>query len=414
MRIIRIFVDDMDPYLPNKDPDDPENKYNEHKRIEEGQPPTSITSVRGWCGWALMKCSILEGRKYLEEIITLSKKLSEDENYYVVHMSCFTLSQLGRNRLTVLPTDKNILFFDDNKETALKRSKNVEKIAFSILDRLASWPKLVQKAMAKSILTVFDQIRSLNEQDSLKLLNTLAKLHPEAIEEAAPLFIYFAEFRKKSYIDWRFSAPGLYDDLGPEKYDDKKFKKITENTIKSIQKDNPDTCFKFASSAEHIMREASEENVERYTEIAFKYFELLSDVYAHNIFNLFYMTIENKLSQSDKYLKRWFSFLVKCFKTEVAFYNQKKKENKTTEVYWYPSLYHSRILELVYEKLGKDEFIEAASLAFSFPDGIDLHESVNLVSIIQDIAKKDKRAEKFIKVLKRKNPSKYWDLKKAS
>lgn len=413
IRIIQIFIDDPDPYLPGRDPDDPENKYNEHKKIEEGQPPTSITSVRGWCGWALMKCSILEGRKYLEEIITLSKKLSEDENYYVVHMSCFALSQLGRNRLTVLPTDKDILFFDDNKETALKRSKKVEKISFDVLSRLASWPKLVQKAMAKSILTAFDQIRSLNEQDSLKLLNTLAKLHSDAVGEAAPLFIYFSEFRKDSYINWRFSAPGLYDDLGPEKYDDKKFKKITENTIKSVQQYGSDNCFKFASSAEHLMREASEANVEEYTEIAFKYFELLSDIYNHGIFNLFYMTIENKLSQSDKYLKRWFSFLIKCLKIETAFYNQKKKEDKMAEVYWYPSLYHSRILELVYEKLGKDKFIEAARIVFSFPDKMDLHESTNLVSIIQELAKKNKEAKKFIKALIDKNPSKYWELRKS-
>jgi len=38
----------------NQNPHDPENTYNEHKKIENGEGTPIITSVRGWCGWVLV------------------------------------------------------------------------------------------------------------------------------------------------------------------------------------------------------------------------------------------------------------------------------------------------------------------------------------------------------------------------
>ncbi|OGI27991.1 MAG: hypothetical protein A2359_02185 [Candidatus Moranbacteria bacterium RIFOXYB1_FULL_43_19] len=415
IRIIKVFINDPDPYLSGEDPNDKEDKYNEHKKIEQGEEPSTITSVRGWCGWTLMKCPILEGRSQLNEIIKLVKKLSEDKNYYVIHMACFALGQLARNRLTVLPSDRNTLFFDDNKEKALKMSKKVEKIAFDLLDRLVSWPVNVQKAMTKSILHAFDPIRSLNEADSWKLVTNLRKLPIEAIDEAASLFIYLAEFRKDAYIKWRFSLPGLYDDLGPGKFNDKKFKKAIKEIIKDMQKQDPDSCFKFAASVEHLMREIAvkENKVDEYEKLALEYLDFMTDKYAHNIYNLIYQTIEKKLQEKDaKHINNWYNLLLKCFKNEAIFYEQTKKSGKLSEVRWYPTLYHSRILELISEKMGKDKFMEVAKIFFSFPNEIDLHESDAIVSVIRELSKSDKDAKKIIKNLFNRNPSKYWDLNK--
>jgi len=413
LRIIRIFVNDPDPYLPGKDPHDLEDKYNEHKSVLEGKEPSSIRSVRGWCGWVLMKCSILDGRDQVPEVIELTKKLINDENYYAIHMACFALGQIARNRLTVLPSDKNTLFFNDDKEKALRMAKEVEAIAFGLLDRLISWPVLVQKAMTKSILHVFDPLRALNEKDSLKLITALAKLPPDVTEESAPLFIFYAEFRKNAYKDWRFRMPGLYDDLGPEKYNEKKFKAILIETIKELQKKDPDNCFRFASSVEHAMREASPENgeLEKNTEIALEYLELLSNVYAHNVFNLIYQIMETKFGTPDKYVERWYNLLIKCLGIEKGFYEEQAKKGNMANVYWYPALYHSRIMELIHEKLGQDKFMQSAKIFFYFPKELDLHETANLVSIIQELAKTDKDAKAIIKILIDKNPSKYWSLK---
>jgi hypothetical protein len=411
LRIIRVFVNDPDPYLPGKDPHDPEDKYNEHKSILEGKESNSIRSVRGWCGWVLMKCSILDGRGQVPEVIELTKKLINDQNYYTIHMACFALGQIARNRLTVLPSNRDILFFNDDQKTALQMAKGVEAVAFDLLDRLVTWPALVQKAMTKSVLHVFDPIRALNEHDSLRIVNALAKLPADVTEESAPLFIYYAEFRKNAYTSWRFGMPGLYDDLGAEKYDEKKFKKILIETIEKLQKEDPDSCFRFASSVEHAMREASSDEVPKNTEIALEYLELLSNTYAHNVFNLIYQILEKKFGSPDKYIERWYCLLIKCLGIEKGFYEEQVKKGNAANVYWYPALYHSRIMELVYEKLGTDRFMRAAKIFFSFPKELDLHETANLVSIIQQFAKTDKDAKTIIKTLIDKNPSKYWSLK---
>lgn len=417
IRIIKVFIDDPDPYLSGKDPNDKEDKYNEHKKIEQGEEPSTITSVRGWCGWALMKCPILEGRGQLNEIIKLTKKLSEDENYYVVHMACFALGQLAGNRLTVLPLDRSTLFFNDDKEKALKMSKKVERVAFDLLDRLASWPVNVQKAMTKSILHAFDLIRSLNEADSWKLVTNLRKLPIEAIDEAASLFIYLAEFRKDAYKKWRFSLPGLYDDLGPVKFNGNKFKKVAKEIIVDMQKQDPDGCFKFAASVEHLMREIGikENKVDEYENLALEYFNFMTDKYAHNIYNLIYRTIEKKLQEKDiKNMDAWYRLLLKCFTSEAIFYEETKKAGKLSEVRWYPTLYHSRILELINEKMGKNKFMEVARIFFSFPNEIDLHESDAIVSVVKELSKSDKDAKKIIKNLFERNPSKYWGLNKKN
>jgi len=381
--------------------------------VLEGKEPSSIRSVRGWCGWVLMKCSVLDGRDQVPEVIELTKKLISDENYYAIHMACFALGQIARNRLTVLPSDKNTLFFNDDKEKALHMAKEVEAIAFGLLDRLISWPVLVQKAMTKSILHVFDPLRALNEKDSLKLITTLAKLPADVTEEFAPLFIFCAEFRKDAYKNWRFGMPGLYDDLEPEKYDEKKFKAILIETIRELQKEDPDSCFRFASSVEHAMQEALLENgeLEKNTEIALEYLELLSNVYAHNVFNLIYRILETKFGTPDKYIERWYGLLIKCLGIEKRFYEEQAKKGNMANVYWYPALYHSQIMELIHEKLDQDKFMQAAKIFFSFPKELELHETTSLVSIIQQLTKTDKDAKDIIKYLKDKNPSKYWDLK---
>ena len=81
------------------------------------------------------------------------------------------------------------------------------------------------------------------------------------------------------------------------------------------------------------------------------------------------------------------------------------------KVHWYPALYHSRILELVYEKFGKEKFMETAKIFFSFPKELDLNESSQLISTLQELAKTDQEAKAILQGLLDKSPSKYWYLK---
>ena len=142
-------------------------------------------------------------------------------------------------------------------------AKDIESLAFGLIDRFITWPELVRKAMAKNVLSIFGHIRALNEADALKLVTFLSKQTPEFIQEAASIFIYFAEFRKDDFLNWKFFSPGLYDDLGPEKYDAGKFRKILVDTIEHLQKEDKKACFGFAASLENIIRDKCGSNTER-------------------------------------------------------------------------------------------------------------------------------------------------------
>jgi hypothetical protein len=410
LRIIRIFVSDPDPYLPGTDPNDKNDEFNEHKKIENGEKPITITSVRGQCGWALMKCAVLAGREQIPEIINLSGKLANDENYYVIHMACFILSQLARNRLSVLPTDSQTLFFNDNKVKALAMAKEVEKIVFCLFDRFISWPDPVQKSMAKSILSVFEHIRALNESDSLKLVTALTKCPKAIINDAAPLFIYFAEFRKEAYKKWRFSASGFYDDLGPDKYDSTIFKKILIETIEAIQKQDPDACFRFATAFEHMIRDKASNNKEdrKVTKIALNYFDLLTNVYSHNVFDLIYQIIKDKISKEEENFNVWYRLYFKCLQIEREFYDKNFVPGETTDMYWWPSFCNSDILELIYHRGNKEKFIKVAAIIFSFPKELEIHETDNIIAVLKTFPKTDKRVLNIFQRLLERNPSKYW------
>ncbi len=413
LRIIRIFINDPDPYLPGQDVNDPKNEYSEHLSVVNGKEPSAIISVRGWCGWALVKCAGLESREYIPELIELTKKLSEDQNYYVMHMSCFPLSLLARNRLSVLPSDSTKLFFHDNIEKALTMSKDVEKIAFALLTRLEYFPKLVQMALIKSVLSVFEHIRSLNQQDAWLLIKTLASLPEETLKESAPLFIYFSNFREHNYMkDWKWKIHGLYDDL--EEWNSGPFEEITQKIIREVH--DPDNLYKFAASCEHLVRQGLLNEKEENIQVALKYFNILADRYSHSVFQVIYMAINRQLG-GDNHYDEWYSLYIKCLKTEFDFYQKtladpgNSQEEKLRGMYWWPYYDNFEIIEKVHQIKGKEQFLVTASLIFDFPSEFEIHITETAEKLIKKY-RKDSRAKKMLNDLFKKNPSKYWDLKK--
>ena len=138
--------------------------------------------------------------------------------------------------------------------------------------------------------------------------------------------------------------------------------------------------------------------------------ETLTNVYVHNIFNLVYRVLQEKLREDAGDIIGWYGLLVKCFRKEVKFYEEQAEAGKLSDVYWYPSLYHSGLLELIHDRLGVDKFIELAKIFFlEFPKEIELRESDKLISILASLSEKENDVKNIIKRLKERNPSKYWD-----
>jgi len=423
LRIVKIFINDPDPYLPGKDPEDPETKYNQHQKILNGEKPHIITSVRGRCAWVLPKCVVLEGRDYINDIIELTKQLAIgkdkkhlEKNWYVKHMACFALSRLAQVRLSVMPNNKNILFFDDNKEKALEKAKKVENMAFELLKEIAAASNNVKKSLGKSILQVFNHIRALNEEDALRFINTfidietLKKKFPdEVIGEAAPLFIFFAEFRKDAFKNWRWKTDKYYNDLAPSKYNAKKFKRLLSKIIDVLE---PNERFPFGAQFERLIRDAKpgSEDGERMFKIAYRYLNYLSKDYGHEIFRIIYMSIKEGM-EKKWHFDKWYKLYVKCLKKEKRFYHKNFDKQKTMEMYWWPSIFNEDILTLIYEQGGEEKFLEAFDIITSFPRELQIYDSDKVISLLKKCPKTSEKTRKIVNRLFKRNPSKYYDLR---
>ncbi len=406
LRITSVFIDDPDPLLPK---DDREGiKYNEHQRILNGEEPHTISTVRGWCAWTLMNCSVLEGRPYFETIINLIERLTQDPNLYITHMCCFPLSQACKNRLAKMP-DKEELFLNPDLEKALLSSKKIESMVIGLLEKLSKESSNVQKAIVDGIAGVCGNIKAINQSESQRVLSLINALSDEVVEKFAHLLIFFAEFRKNGFEDWRWSVKGLYDDLSSEEFDDSPFKKKLVDILTSK---DPSHLSRFASAFEYMLREAKRDTDQgkKEVKVAKYYLKILSERFNHNIFHFLYMIIKDEMQRREDF-QFWYELYIDCLKKEDAFYKENFKPDGN-EMYWWPSMYNRDILRLTLEQGGKEKFIRASAILFSFPKEMELYETDELIENFLRY-KRDKRIKVIVNKLFEKNGPKYFKLKKA-
>lgn len=411
LQIIEIFINDPDPFLPGSDPEDLGAKFSEHFAMEKGSEPHSITSVRGWCGWILMKCAVIEGRDYLDKIMELTDKLIKDENYYVKHMGCFALSRLAEIRLNVLPKNLNILFFGNDVESALKRAKKVEAMAFELLYEISCLNnKSIQTAMTTSLLTVFDKIRALNEEDSLRLISAIKEFPDESIGKAAGLFIFFALFRKNAYKSQYFQLNGIYDDLGPDNYDERIFTTILLDTINNIQ---PEHKFHFAVQFVSLIKREDIKTVigNKNYSTAYKYLNHLIEKYENKIYNIIFHLIDDQMEKDIKFFN-WYNLLKKCLLIESEYLNRSLMNENINEFKWNTYFNISKLLLLTYKKYGKNRFLDLAEILFSYPIKVRTMENQEVVLKLCEFPHSNKKVQKILTYLVRKNPSQYYQIHK--
>lgn len=378
--IVKAFIKDPDPYPPGKDPEDPEGKYNEQKRIEEkGECPSTITSVRGHTAWTLASFPAVPSRTFMPEIIQLTVRLLDDPNWYVKHMACFSLTNLARNRLSVMPPEKKTLFLDlnNNQEEALRTAKKIEEMSFKFLGEVAKASKNVQKALAESVLSPFGHIRSLNQNDAERILKLIEHATVPLREQFAPFLLYLAEFRGGSsvYQNWPWHVQGYYDDL--REFDDSMFKKILE--IWTV--DGPaEIRAKLAWEYWALIQEAYKDQFENHFSIALKYLNLAAKKYEHGVFENIYRFIDDCI---DARFDECFALWQKCLRTEKAFFD--KDGFDPYKMHWWPHHYNGRILLLIKERLGDEEFLDWLEFLASYPEGSRLEDLRSAVELLVDL-----------------------------
>jgi len=389
VRIIEIFIDDSNPCTPQKiDPKDPEGKYDKHRQIINGEGTNTITTVRGKCAWALNNCITLAGREYLEKIIDLTEKLTNDKNYYIQEQSCATLSRLAQVRFSIIPENKDGLFLNQGKEKALKMAKKIEEIAFDLLEKYLSLDQKPRSVLINQLLRVFNYLKSINQKSTEKLLNAIIKCSDEVISEAVPLFIYFAEFRHRHYRDWKWSLPGLFDDL--EDFDNKKFK---DTLIEIIKRGNPKINANFAWHFNDIVKNAMGDNKElksiiEYDE-AFKmannYLNIIAESYDKQSFKRVYRFIKENI---DKHFKECDELWKKCLHKERGFIESNYNSENIREMYWWPFDNNGEILESIKDRAGNEEFLKSFKLLLDYPIKYYFPDIDKAIKILEELPKK--------------------------
>ena len=406
--MVKKFLNDTDPPKNGlNDKEDPSGRFNRHRQIIEGSDMFSISTVRGWIAWVLQQFVVTGGEKYLTEVIDIVEKLSKDSNYYIRLQACFPLMALIRNRHTVLAKS-------GKRFMSLENAYRVENIAFAMLEDKENQNLY---AIMKHLAIVFSYIRNLNTSKAVYVLEKFKNLNitiPEkdiknkkdsfnetkdftskVIHEASSLFIYYAEFRKnafKSEKNKKLYGEDVWEQILD--FDDKPLKIL----LNSLLEDSRPAVK--ASFAWHFWRLPQEKGIDfnQAFTISYKYLATLTRSYSHPVFEDIYRFIDDNI---PKKFEECFELWKMCLQEEKTYFESNIHSNNWQEMYWWPYFYNGKILSLVYDNAGTDEFLKWLGFLSDYPKKMlianDLDIALNrLISLSKDNKKIENIFEKLI------------------
>lgn len=389
LSIVEIFINDSDPIL-NNYPDDEKGDFNEHEKVKAGEYSLAIRTVRGWCAWVLQKlviprdfARINETRRIIGQSLPLIKKLATDPNYYIRVQATVPLTALAKNRNTVLPENRKERFV--SPEVA----KRIGDLAFLMLrDRVNH--KL--PAVMKHLAMVFTYMRSLTQKEALEVLQAFLKdEYPkktkqrgqesylaDILNEAAPLYVFFADFRSKAFKEW----PEDWGNLG--KFDDEPFKKLLKSLL---QNDDLNIRRVFTWQIARLPNEVKDKPESDSTfKLAADYLMLATDKYDHSVFENVYRFIEDYID-NDHYFELCFNLWKACIKTEAKFFKVNFSKDKLQEMYWWPFFYNGKILLRIADQKGNEKFLKWFKILADYPAGLylanDLDDAVERLTTVK-------------------------------
>ncbi len=400
LKLIRIFIQDKDPI--HEDSVELDLLKNENE-------VSIITTVRGYCAWALLYFCNLSGRAYLAEVTKLVRILSQDSSYYVRMQACVPLTELAKNRHTKMPNIMPVERF-----ISFELAQEIESIAF---DMLVDKNNQSVMELMKSIVNVFGFMRSIEEDKAMKFVNIILNLpltnvynnrsskspYEVVIDHFLPLIIFYAEFRAKAYKSKAFEAV-----LGKDywykvnTFNDKPFKSILfdlmENSSESIKVNIAWNFWRLGSDKSH-----HNENFK----IAIKYLEKFTKVYNHEIYERIYYFIEENI---DEKFTECFSLWTKCIINERKFF---KGQNDLSQLNWWPFYKNGDILLKILNKAGKEEFIKWMDYLANYPKGLNPSDHMDqaVKKLIEFKEPADKIEEILNTFIENRSPN-YYEYKK--
>ena len=366
LKIVRCFIADPNP--------DVENDLR-HQEICKGESSSVLGSIRGWCAWVVGKSVCLKGRDNIPELIEMTRVLISDKNYYVKKLACRALSGLVQNRLFTIPNGQE-LFFDQDLETALQRSKEVEAIAFALLEDAVSWDRNVQLAIGADVMFVVSHLYHLTESDAFKLVDSIRKFPDLIVAKAALIFVYFAELRGSDFQNWKWQMPGLYDDLQP--FDMSKFEEIFLDVINKI---SPEYLRELSQFLHYMMV-----NEPKYFGVGIKYFELLVKRFNPGLYSSLYWVLWHLIQRNDRFTDSY-RLLLLCLEEEGEYYRKFGLDfSQQADMSYYPSPELIQIITFLGRSKDTSKFISVLELVLKFPLEVPIWIHEELCCQIKSVA----------------------------
>ena len=387
--IVKIFINDSDPILKNYS-DDPKGDFNYHQKIIEGDDNPTLGTVRGYCAWVLQKFCIRYGRDYIAKILPLVEQLTKDPNYYVRVQACIPLMELVKNRHTILAENQKERFLP------MEVAEQIEDIAFAMLKSKENH-KL--KAAMKHLAMVFSYMRTLDEKQAMLVLETFKNTgFEEVMHEAAPLYIFFAEFRSKSFRDWPWG------DIS--RFDDKSFKALLVDLLKNGSSEIKSVLsWQFNRLPDEISKtpkEKSQITVDEAVALAVFYFEILTSKYEHRVFENIYRFIEDYI---DSHFESCFTLWTKCLVVERPFLTEAAKDKENVpNVYWWPFFYNGKILLAVAKHKGNLEYLKWFEFLADYPvEVLIANDLADAIGPLKKLSKNNKQVARIFNKLIERN-----------
>ncbi len=339
MYIAEFFLDDPSPSR--------DDKYD--KEVIEGKYDFTISTVRGCIAWILLPVNSLPGRIYTERAFEITKKLCTDESLYVRQMSLLLLESLANNRHTTMP---------DSKEWFMDYSiaKGIEDFAFSMLDDKANYHNAIMRHLAR----VFNRIRTLNEDQAVKVINIFAEYGDrETLKELDSLIIFLAEFRKGAFRNW----PRSRGTIPP--YDPKPVQAMLKNFLENGSDEHRE------SLVWHIVKLPEEPirnngDFDKFFNISNKYLTYAIKKYDHTLFSSLHRFLEHYM---DRRFKECYKLWRKSLDVErPVMVTESQKNQHPGEYNWWPYHYNGSILLKVLENLGTEQFLRDFEFLVDYPE----------------------------------------------
>jgi hypothetical protein len=326
LSIIKRFTADPDPSIENE-PDDSQGEFNYHKKIENGQFPNIITSVRGKIPWVLQHVIKPGIEQEIDTVIQMVNSLTNDNNLYVRLQACVALARLVQSSNWKIGNRRFI-----KKEIA----RRIEDIAFDMLKDVRNEAPAIQQGLAQ----VFNYMRSIGFKRAYKASRYFAQAHDEARNDYIATIIYFSEFHPS-------------------------FKEKTKRRFRDILYsliDSSDSAKRKIAWHMWTMAKMEVKGGDDHLGIALKYLWKLAEKYDRETFKSLYMLMKENIGNKT-YRRKLASLYSICIKNESEYLTAHEDYESRA---WAAFHDNGDILNAIY-KFNKELYIENLKILIAYP-----------------------------------------------